>query len=217
MAPEAVVFDLDGTLVDTERVWDVVRRSMAAEVGIEWREEYTVAMMGMSTAEWSRYLCEVVGLPYTPEEAARITVQGMVDHYRAGPNVLPGAKKAVLKMAERYPVAIASSSPPALIEAACQVLGISEVLGTQVSTEECERGKPAPDAYLLACYRLGVEPTNCVAVEDASNGIKAALAAGMAVISIPQSFHRPDEELLLKTIELASLKELTHELVAGLR
>lgn len=217
MAPEAVIFDLDGTLVDTEFVWDVVRRKMAADVGIEWRDEFTRSMMGMSTAEWSHYLTEEVGLPYSPEEAARITVQGMVDHYMAGPMVLPGATEAVRLMSQTYPVAIASSSPPVLIDAATEVLGIRDCLRATVSTEECERGKPAPDAYLLACSRLGADPKACVAVEDAAAGIQAALSAGLAVVSVPQDFHRPAPGLLAQTVVLRSLVELNHELVAGLR
>lgn len=216
MRPEAIVFDMDGTLTDTEEKWDVVRRGLAAEAGLPWPEGSTQAMMGMSTQEWSRHLSEVVGLPYGPEEAAQRTIDGMAAEYRKGVNLLPGAVEAVRRMAERYPVAIASSSPRLLIETGIEVMGLNDVIAASVSTEECERGKPAPDGYLKACELLGVDPRRSVAVEDATNGIKSALAAGMSVVSVPPHFHPPAKDLLDETTVLETLDELTHELVEGL-
>lgn len=214
--PNAVMFDLDGTLTDTEGVWDEVRRRLAAEAGLEWREEYSRVMMGMSTPEWSRYLVEEVGLPVVPEEAARMTVQGMVDHYLSGAQPMPGAADAVRRMASRYPVAIVSSSPALLIETAAQVLDIGDALAAIVSTEECDRGKPAPDGYLLACTRLGVRPGDAVAVEDSQAGITSALNAGLTVVACPSTFRRPPESILERTTVVGSLDELTLELVEGL-
>lgn len=216
MRPEAIVFDMDGTLIDTEEKWDVVRRGLASEAGLPWPDGSTQAMMGMSTQEWSRHLSEVVGLPYEPEESARRTIEGMAAVYRRGVDLLPGAVAAVRRMAERYPVAIASSSPRLLIETGIEVLGLSDVISASVSTEECERGKPAPDGYLKACELLGADPARSVAVEDAPNGIKSALAAGMAVVAVPPHFHPPSPELLAETTVLETLDGLTHELVEGL-
>lgn len=216
MRPEAIVFDMDGTLTDTEEKWDVVRRGLAAEAGLPWPDGSTQAMMGMSTQEWSRHLSEVVGLPYGPEEAARRTIEGMAAEYRKGVDVLPGAVESVRRMAERYPIAIASSSPRLLIETGVEVMGLADVISATVSTEECERGKPAPDGYLRACELLGVDPTRSVAVEDAPNGIRSALAAGMAVVAVPPHFHPPSQDLLDETTVLETLDELTHELVEGL-
>lgn len=216
MLPDAVVFDMDGTLTDTEATWDVVRRQLATDAGLAWPDGATQAMMGMSTREWSTFLVEVVGLPVTPERAAQLTVDAMAAHYRTGITVLPGAVEAVRRMAERYPVAIASSSPRTLIDAAVEVLGLADVLAATVSTEEVERGKPAPDGYLRACELLGAHPWRSIAVEDAPNGLLSALAAGMTVIAVPPHFHPPAPELLARTSVIGALDELTQQLVEGL-
>ncbi len=209
MQPAAVVFDLDGTLTDTEHVWDDVRRGLATDADLPWPEGATQAMMGMSTPEWGRYLVEAVGLPMTPQEAAQATITGMAEHYRRGIDVLPGAVEAVRRMAAEYPVAVASSSPRVLIDTAVDVLGLADVFLATVSTEEVPRGKPHPDGYLRAAELLGVEPQRCVAVEDAPNGIKSALAAGMTVVAVPPHFHPPSRDLLDRTTVIESLDELT--------
>lgn len=216
MQPAAVVFDLDGTLTDTESTWDLVRRGLAADAGLAWPDGSTQAMMGMSTQEWSTHLVEVVGLPVTPPEAARMTVQAMADHYRQGITLLPGAVEAVLRMAELCPVAIASSSPRLLIDTAVEMMGLGGVLSATVSTEEVERGKPAPDGFLRACRLLGADPAACIAVEDSTNGLLSALAAGMTVVAIPPHFHPPAAELLARTEVIDALDDLTREFVAAL-
>lgn len=216
MLPQALVFDMDGTLTDTEAVWDVVRRGLASDAGLPWPDGATQAMMGMSTQEWSSFLVHTVGLPVPPEEAARLTVEAMAQHYRGGITLLPGAVESVRRMAELCPVAIASSSPRLLIDAAVEVMGLSDVLTATVSTEEVERGKPSPDGYLRACQLLAADPRRSVAVEDAPNGILSALAAGMAVVAVPPHFHPPAAELLARTTVLGSLDELTPELVETL-
>jgi len=210
----AIIFDLDGTLIDTEESWDIVRRGLARDAGLTWPDGATQAMMGMSTQEWSAYLVDAVGLPVTPDEAARLTIEAMAAHHRAGVDVLPGAVEAVRRMADRYPVAIASSSPRVLIDAAVEALGIGDLLQATVSTEEVERGKPAPDGYLRACELLGVAPGEAVAVEDAPNGIRSALAAGMAVVAVPPHFHPPSAELLAEATVVESLDQLTLDVVA---
>ncbi len=210
----AIIFDLDGTLIDTEESWDIVRRGLARDAGLTWPDGATQAMMGMSTQEWSAYLVDAVGLPVTPDEAARLTIEAMAAHHRAGVDVLPGAVEAVRRMADRYPVAIASSSPRVLIDAAVEALGIGDLLQATVSTEEVERGKPAPDGYLRACELLGVPPGEAVAVEDAPNGIRSALAAGMAVVAVPPHFHPPSAELLAEATVVESLDQLTLDVVA---
>ncbi len=213
----AVVFDLDGTLTDTEHIWDVVRRGLAEAEGLPWPAEATRAMMGMSTQEWSTYLSEVVGLPGTPQDAARRTIEGMVAQYERGLDLLPGAVAAVRRIAARWPVGLASSSPRVLIEAALAAMELADVFAVTLSSEETGVGKPAPDVYLEVSRRMGVDPGRTVAVEDAHNGILSAHAAGMYVVAIPPHFKPPPAETLaVADVVLDSLDELTVELVAGL-
>ncbi len=211
-----IIFDMDGTLIETEEQWDIVRRQLAADAGIEWPEGATQDMMGMSTPEWAEYLVTSVGLPMSADEAAERTIAAMADHHRDGVELLPGAIESVRRMAEHYPVAIASSSPRRLIDAGVEAMGIGDLLGATVSTEEVAAGKPEPDGYLRAAELLEVDPTACVAVEDSTNGILSALNAGMAVVCVPPSFHPPADEVLARTTVLDSLDELTVELITGL-
>jgi HAD superfamily hydrolase (TIGR01509 family) len=216
---EAVVFDMDGTLTDTEATWDVVRRSLADEDGVPWPEGATQAMMGMSTQEWSAYLVDVVGLRGTPEQAARRTIEGLQKIYRTELKVLPGAPEAIERIGSRWRLGLASSSPRLLIDQAAAAMGVLDRFATTMSTEELHdgAGKPAPDVYLEVCRRLGVEPQRAVAVEDAPNGIRAAHAAGMKVVAIPPHFHPPTPDVLaLADVVIDSLDELTIDLVAGL-
>jgi len=213
----AVVFDMDGTLTDTEHVWDVVRRGLAEAEGLPWPAEASRAMMGMSTQEWSAYLSDVVGLAGDADDAARRTISAMVAHYEAGLDLLPGAVAAVRRMAGRWPVGLASSSPRVLIDAAVHAMGLDGVFGTTLSTEELQAGKPSPDVYLEACRRLGADPVRSVAVEDAHNGILSARAAGLAVIAIPPHFNPPPAKTLaLADLVLDSLDELTADRVSAL-
>lgn len=214
----AVVFDMDGTLTDTEHIWDVVRRGLAASEGLPWPEEASKAMMGMATQQWSTYLSDVVGLSGTPQDAARRTIDGMQLAYRTGIELLPGATEAVRRMAAHWPLGLASSSPRVLIDAALEYMGVTDAFLASVSTEEVGgAGKPAPDVYLEVCRRLGANPSRALAVEDAPNGILAAHAAGMAVVAIPPHFNPPTPEVLaVADVVIDSLDELTVELVSDL-
>ncbi|MBK9158405.1 MAG: HAD family phosphatase [Propionibacteriaceae bacterium] len=193
----AVIFDMDGTLIDTEYVWDVVRRGLAKDHGIPWPEAATRAMMGMSTPEWSGYLVNVVGFPGPPSAAANEVIEGMLVHYRQGVEVLPGAVASVQRMADRGPIGLASSSPRRLIDAALDVMGITDLFSAIRSTEEGNGvGKPDPDAFFWVADALGVSPGRCVVIEDSTNGIQAGLNAGMPVIAIPPHFEPPAPALL---------------------
>jgi len=211
----AVVFDLDGTLTDTEHIWDVVRRDLAESEGLPWPEEATRAMMGMSTQQWSAYLADVVGLAGSAQDAARQTIDRMVTAYAHGLDLLPGAVDAVRRMHARWPLGLASSSPRVLIDAAVAAMGVAELFVTTVSTEELNGvGKPAPDVYLEVCRRMGVAPKSTVAVEDAHNGILSAHAAGLKVVAIPPDFNPPPASTLaLADVVLDSLDDLTPDLI----
>lgn len=216
MEAQAIIFDMDGTLMETEEHWDVVRRQLAADEGLPWPEEATKAMMGMSTPEWSEYLVTAVGLPMTAPEAAEKTIDAMADHHREGVELLPGAIESMRRMASRFPIAIASSSPRRLIDAGIEAMGVGDLVAVSVSTEEVAAGKPAPDGFLRAAELLGVDPGACLAIEDSTNGVVSALNAGMAVVCIPPAFHPPSDEVLARTTVLSSLDELTFELIADI-
>lgn len=193
---DAVVFDLDGVLVDSERTWDEVRRTVVAEHGGTWTEPATRALQGMSTPEWARYLCEELGARLTPERIAEVVVEEMTKRYADGPPVLPGAEQTVRAVAARYPVAIASSSPPVLIRAFLEATGLTALVPVAVSSEQVAAGKPAPDVYLRAAEQLAVPPEKCAAVEDTTNGMRSALAAGMTVYAVPNPHFPPDPAVL---------------------
>jgi HAD superfamily hydrolase (TIGR01509 family) len=211
---EAVVFDLDGLLLDTEQVWDEVREALVRERGGHWHDRAQADMMGMSSTEWSRYLHEELGLAEPPEELNRLVVERMEARYRRALPVVDGAVAAVRRLAERWPLGLASSSNRPLIDLALELMGVADLFRTTVSSEEVDRGKPAPDVYLEAARRLGVKPENAVAVEDSASGIRSAKAAGMRVVAIPNAhFPPPDEVLELADLRLESLAALTPDAV----
>jgi HAD superfamily hydrolase (TIGR01509 family) len=213
---EAVVFDLDGILIQTEELWDEVRERLARERGGRYDAQAQRDMMGMSSPEWSRYMHEVVGLPESPDEIMAEVVALMEARYREELPLIPGAFEAVERLAARWPLGLASSSNRVLIDLVLELSGLDRFFKATVSSEEVARGKPAPDVYLEACRRLGVEPARAAAVEDSHAGIASAKAAGMRVIAIPNpSFPPGDEALAQADVVLESLAELTPEAVEG--
>jgi HAD superfamily hydrolase (TIGR01509 family) len=213
---DAVVFDLDGLLLDTEQLWDEVREALARERGGQWSERAQAEMMGMSSPEWSRYMHDVVGLRETPDEIAVEVVRRMEARYRERLPLLVGAREAVERLAARWPLGLASSSNRPLIDLALELAELAPFFHAIVSSEEVERGKPAPDVYLEACRRLGVEPRRAAGIEDSRNGIRSAHAAGMRVVAIPNPQFPPDAETLsLADVVLRSLDDLTPEAVAA--
>ena len=215
--PAAVVFDMDGILVETEPIWDRVRRRLAAEDGLTWPEASTPIMMGLSTQEWAEHMTDVVGFSGTWKEVAQRVIDGMAGEYATGGlPVLPGAVEAVRRMGGLVPTAIASSSPRRLIDLVVARLELGELLSVTVSTEEVPRGKPFPDGYLKACELLGVDATRSVAVEDSTNGVRSAHAAGMEVVCVPPGFHPPAEDTLaLCSAVLDTLDGLTEDLLVS--
>ena len=211
---EAVVFDLDGLLLDTEQVWDEVREALVRERGGRWHDRAQADMMGMSSKEWSRYLHDELGLSEPPEELNRLVVERMQERYRDGLPLVDGAVDAVRRLADRWPLGLASSSNRLLIDLALAEMGVDDLFRTTVSSEEVERGKPAPDVYLEAARRLGVRPETAVAVEDSASGIRSASAAGMGVVAVPNAHFPPPEDVLaLAGVRLDSLARLTPEAV----
>jgi HAD superfamily hydrolase (TIGR01509 family) len=213
----ALVFDLDGVILQTEEVWDEVRGRYVIERGGRYDEEAQRAMMGMSAPEWSRYLADELGVPGTPEEISADVVRLMEARYREELPLIPGAKDAVDRLAARWPLGLASSSNRPLIDAALALSGLDRSFTATVSSEEVARGKPAPDVYLEAARRLEVAPEDCVAVEDSHSGIRSAESAGMRVIAIPNPSFPPDRDALeLADLVLDSIAALDVDAVESL-
>jgi HAD superfamily hydrolase (TIGR01509 family) len=207
---EAVVFDLDGLLLDSEQVWDEVRERLTKERGGRWHDRAQADMMGMSSTEWTRYMHEVLRVRDVPDEINRLVVERMEERYRERLPLVDGAVEAVRRIGERWPLALASSSNRELIDFALELMGVADLFRVTISSEEVERGKPAPDVYLEAARRLGIAPERAVAIEDSGAGIRAAKAAGMRLIAIPNPHFPPPEDLLESAeVVLDSLVELT--------
>jgi beta-phosphoglucomutase-like phosphatase (HAD superfamily) len=198
----AVVFDLDGVLLDSEQLWDEVRHNLAVEAGRPWPTDATRAMQGMSTAEWSAYLIDTVGVPGPPEAVASTVVQRVAARYQSHLPILPGAVEVVQRLGSRWPLGLASSSPRRLIDTVL------------VSTEEVAAGKPSPAVYREVIRRLDVNRERVVAIEDSSNGLRSAAAAQLRVIAVPNAAFPPTKDALaLADVVVHSLDEITAQLV----
>ena len=210
MAIDAVIFDMDGVLIDSEPTWTEVRRRFVRDEGGRWPEGAAEAMQGMATAEWAAYLHEELGVGLPAHEVATRVIDAMAAALGSSPPLMPGAVSAVRRVAERWPLGLASSSPARLIAHVLDAAGLAGAFQVTLSTEEVGRGKPAPDAYLTVAGRLGVDPARCAAVEDSTNGLRAALAAGMRTIAVPTESYPPDPDVLAQApAVLASLDDLT--------
>ncbi|WP_370617266.1 HAD family hydrolase [Mumia sp. Pv 4-285] len=214
---EAVVFDMDGVLIDSEERWDAARRDVVAAAGRPFPDEATRAMQGMSAPEWERYLHDELGVPDPPGQIGRSVVEAMTAGYHDSLPLLPGAVEAVTALAQAYPLAVASSANRSLIDLVLELAGIASSFDAVVSSEEVDRGKPAPDVYLEAATRLCIDAQACAAVEDSSNGLRSAHAARMTVIAVPNAAYPPaDDALALAAVTVQRVDAVTPELVAGL-
>jgi HAD superfamily hydrolase (TIGR01509 family) len=215
--PDAVIFDLDGVLVDSEQLWNAAKEALVHDLGGRWREDAPQAMMGMSSPEWSAYMRDELGVGRDVEEINREVVRRMERLYRARLPLLPGAVEAVRALHARWPLGLASSSNREIIDLVLDVAGMAELFVATVSSEEVQRGKPAPDVYLEAARRLAVKPDRCVAIEDSGNGLRAGSTAGMAVIAVPNPHYPPDRDALaLAAATVHGVHEVTPELVQRL-
>jgi HAD superfamily hydrolase (TIGR01509 family) len=215
--PAAVIFDLDGVLIDSEGVWNDARRELVRESGGSWTEDAQRAMMGMSSVEWSRYIRDELAVAMPAEEISAAVAERVEGIYRRQLPLLPGARRAVVSLAARFPLAVASSANRPVIDLVLGLAGLTHAFRAEVSSEEVARGKPAPDVYLEAARRISVPPARCAAVEDSANGLRAAAAAGMRVIAIPNREFPPDEAALaLADVVLASIEQLSPGVVTAL-
>jgi HAD superfamily hydrolase (TIGR01509 family) len=210
-SPAAVIFDLDGTLVDAEVWWNEVREAWAADHGRAWTADDQAAVMGANSAGWGRIMRDRLDLDLPVEDIVAAIVGGVVERYRVrGAPRIAGAEAAVERLARAgLPLAVASSAHRAVIDAALGALGIAGLFGAVVSSDEVAHGKPAPDVYLLAARELGVDPADCLVVEDSLNGVLAGRAAGMTVVLIPNKAVPPAPGArVAASLVLASLDQL---------
>lgn len=214
---EAVIFDLDGVLVDSEPVWERVRRQVVAEHGGRWAPDSQQRLMGMSTGEWARYLAGELGVALPPDQVAELVIGRMADSYARELPLMAGAVRAVRRLGARWPLGLASSSPPVLIETVLRAASLAPYFAVAMSTEQVPSGKPAPDIYLAVAGGLGVPAPRCAGIEDSANGLRSAAAAGLAVIAVPHPRYPPGSEALgLAAVVLPSLAELTPGTISAL-
>lgn len=214
MPVEAVIFDMDGVIVESEALWDTAREALVKETGGRWGAGAQEAMMGMASHEWSVYVRDELQVPMSAEDISREVVARLEALYRDDLPLIEGSAEAVRAAAEFWPVAIASSSNRELIDLIAELAGIADVLTTTVSSEEAGRGKPSPDVFLMAAEQLGAEPANCVVIEDSSNGIRAGVAAGMKVIAVPNKDFPPAQDALdLATLVLDRVADVTNQTI----
>jgi HAD superfamily hydrolase (TIGR01509 family) len=213
----AVIFDLDGVLIDSEQTWNDARRQLTQESGGTWREDAQRAMMGMSSVEWSRYMHEQLGVQMSAEQISAAVVERLERLYCERLPLLPGAREAVVALDARWPLALASSANTRIIALVLELADLTSAFRATVSSEEVAHGKPAPDVYLEAARRLGCAPATCAAVEDSTNGIRSAARADMRVIAIPNRAFPPGADALaLAAVELPSIEQLDPATVAAL-
>jgi HAD superfamily hydrolase (TIGR01509 family) len=211
MAVDAVIFDLDGVLVDSEPLWEDVRRRFALAHGGRWQADAQREMMGMSSGEWAQFMSARLGVALTEPDIVAGVVHDMATRYRDDVPLLPSAGDALQRLAARWPLGLASSSNRPLIDIVLAAAELDIYFAATVSSEEVPRGKPAPDVYLEVSRRLGVHPSRCTAVEDSTNGLLAAQAAGMRVVAVPRAGFPPEPEALARAdatiTDLAALSE----------
>jgi HAD superfamily hydrolase (TIGR01509 family) len=209
--PAAVIFDLDGTLVDAEVWWNEIRADWAAQHGRDWTGADQAAVMGANSEGWGRIMRDRLDLDLPVPEIVDAIVAGVVERYRLrGAPRIDGAEEAVRRLAARaMPLAVASSAHRAVIDAALDALGIEALFNAVVTSDQVAHGKPAPDVYLLAARELGVDPEDCLVVEDSLNGVLAGRAAGMTVVLVPNAAVPPAPGAReAASMVLASLAEL---------
>jgi HAD superfamily hydrolase (TIGR01509 family) len=211
---EAVIFDLDGVLLDSEQLWNEAKREVVEETGGRWRDGAPEAMMGMSSLEWSAYLRDALGVPLEAPQIDRRVVGRMEDLYRDHLPLLPGAVDAVRALHRRWPLGLASSSNREIIELVLTLTRLRECFTAVVSSEEVARGKPSPDVYVEAARQLSEPPVRCVAIEDSANGLRSAAAAEMTVIAVPNRVFPPAADALaLAAAVVERIGEVTPALI----
>ncbi len=217
MPIEAVIFDMDGVLVDSEVYWKRAREGFAQALGKVWTMDDQRAAMGRNTLEWAEVMHDRLKLDMPPEQVMSDVIGRVLAQCEERMPVRPGAIEAVHKAASRYRVALASGSPTQVIEYVMSKTGLDSVFETMVFGDTVPNGKPAPDIYFEALRRLGLKPENAVGVEDSGNGIRSLHNAGIKIIAAPSpEFPLSDDLVKLAARVIGSLEEFSAEMVASL-
>lgn len=207
---QAIIFDMDGLLIDSEPVWDRARSVMAADAGIDWNKDDHKAVMGVSTKEWVAYMIKRLRLTLSPKEVEVHIIDQMVELYTMRIPYLPGAVDAVALANAHFPIGLASGSPRSLIETVTADDALKGRFQCILSGDQVEHGKPSPDVYLETARHMKVRPEACVCLEDSGNGILAGKNAGMKVIAVPDPRFLPDpQKLQCADVVLGSLLEFS--------
>lgn len=216
MSATHVIFDLDGTLIESEQIWEAVRRDFVLENGGRWRDDAQTTMIGMRSNEWASYIHHDLHVDLPPEVIERDVVDEVVARIDESVPVLPGAEGALDRLSREFRLGLATSAARPVAQAVLAKTGWTRYFGAVVSADDVPRGKPAPDVYLRALELLKADPARTAAVEDSSNGIRSASNAKLAVIAIPNRTFAPDATALaLATRVLRSLDELDVSVVNG--
>jgi mannitol-1-/sugar-/sorbitol-6-/2-deoxyglucose-6-phosphatase len=214
---QAVIFDMDGVLVDSEVYWRKSREEFARALGKVWTDEDQRLAMGRNTIEWAHVMQTRLNLDMSLEQIMADVKARVIAHYEQRLPVLPGALEAVRTAASAYRIALASGSPTEIIQEVMRLTGLDQVFEAIVYGDDMPNGKPAPDIYLETARRLNIPPAQCVGIEDSANGIRSVKAAGMIAIAVPSpEFPLPDEVLRLADQVMPSLETFSVELVQSL-
>lgn len=217
MPIDAVLFDMEGVLVDSEPYWYQSRQEFARDHGKVWTEADQRQAMGRATTSWAALMQERLGVAMSVDDIIADMKARIIAHYEQHLPVRPGALEAVRLAASRYRVGLASGSPTVVIERVMELTGLNRVFEVIVYGDDIPHGKPAPDIYLAACTRLGVEPGRALGIEDSANGIRSLKAAGMYAIAAPSpGFPLPPEIVQMADRQIFSLEDFTLELVAAI-
>ncbi len=215
---QAVVFDMDGILIDSEVLWRLTREEFAADHGMTWSAEDQESTMGCNTRTWSRIMVERLDLraKLGMDEAAiaREIKTRLLAKYRAHLPEREGAMAAVRLAATKYKVALASGSPNELAGHVMKATGLDQVFLACTYGDDVAHGKPAPDIYLDVLKKIGVSPDRAVGIEDSGNGIRSLHAAGMGIVAAPgPEFPLGADVLALADVRITEMTDFTLDLV----
>jgi HAD superfamily hydrolase (TIGR01509 family) len=205
----AVVFDMDGLLLETELLWHQAETALFARHGAQFSWDDKMAVIGSSFEFTADYFADRLGLPRDQGPGLVDEMVGLMEEQlRAQVEGRPGAVELVERLRGRTRLGLASNSPRHLVDAALATARITDAFEAIVTSDDVTNSKPAPDIYLLVCQRLGVDPADALALEDSASGIAAAKAAGLTCIAVPQ-FAETDVSAADRVID--SLEDLLAE------